>query len=1226
MRPSNMQLAVLSLFSAIFAFSTRANFDPAKFVMKNGEKVFGITVAETQGTFVIAGVKGAQTLSKRDVAVPGHWNAQAKAASQIVARIQSNVQSLNFSRVDEYLGELKQATDGFEAAAEPFLNQSLETALNRQECLRQAILYFRQEGEAVPPVVDMLKLALKVKGIVQDVGVQKRRMDNGLLVELISLHDDLLKDVGVPRNLRLQKDATIVAYRKLIVDCCSKMREDAVSLFSSKDRDQINELLATLQTAKQKTTAEFAVVFEPLITESAAVLKEQYRDPLPAITEKLFTFAEEWTNYQRVFKSAVQELANQNAYLNSLLPFVYGEKQAAIVELVNAEVVLNQAAVAAAIARRQLIERVRKEARDASVSLIKRDYSKARQALRSLTKEIAEQKLPKGDITKQIARELFEANARDILDRLRRSKELPLAELPVLLADGNAFLKDHGSNLGKLKLKKVSYENGLESLKGILAYRQRIVELKEKLENDKIGAWQRLKDMGTWMKGEGDTVVPSELSKTWPAFSTTASAKLSAELEAYFLQRPTGLGEAAVAALGELIEQLFATEQPDRALALVDKNLASADRKMRRTLLQRRVRVAQTYVKSGELGKAREIYDDIASKHPEFVKEFDLQGELLSLRVRKVDLLINSGQATQAVALLNTIIADNKHFAAERGLYKKAIELRVKMLNVEEQTAADLLQALDIVCADYPGQLKEVPEVVQAVDGEHNRFAVKWQSQEYVEAMAHYEHFLQTYPNLTKESRFAKVTASYIWRDVQRELDEANLANRPVPIVVVRGVGDLILKYPKTARDNKIDHLYVSLNMNHASHYEASYQIESAYERYSEMATQFPDIARDRNLDATIQRLQLRYTFARYLDPVGISYDSYFDWATGFMTLVIWPLFLLRAWWAGRKRGHMRYRFAQWGISFGLFVVLMALFIFGRLPYSLAFFIAFVVPEAIFQGLSLKTYRYFPLVYCERIIGIERTIVQLLKLPTIVTVFQRVRERIANDLFRREEDLPLLHDRVLYNIHQAVIISRAQPDKGEELLTLIQRQLENEVFVKDERWREHYHTCVFERAQLAMQRGNVQDAIQLFESDLEFDPKNANSLTEHRVLGELHFQASNYSQAASHIRVCLRIQGSSDKLWYQLGRSYFEVEDFAAACKCFGKIEEPSRDGLFFGARSYFHANQRTVALEWYQQLLKAHPTDGEAVYYMASSFAQQGEDRKALKLVALLKKSDTYF
>jgi tetratricopeptide (TPR) repeat protein len=276
--------------------------------------------------------------------------------------------------------------------------------------------------------------------------------------------------------------------------------------------------------------------------------------------------------------------------------------------------------------------------------------------------------------------------------------------------------------------------------------------------------------------------------------------------------------------------------------------------------------------------------------------------------------------------------------------------------------------------------------------------------------------------------------------------------------------------------------------------------------------------------------------------------------------------------------------------------------------------------------MSLKTYRYFPLVYCERIIGIERMIVQFLKLPIIVTRFQNIRERIANDLFRREEDLPLLHDRVLYNIHRAVILSRTEPDKGEELLTQIQGQLENEVFLKDQRWREHYHTCVFERAQLAMQRGNVEDAIQLFEADLEFDPKNANSLTEHRVLGELHFQAANYSRAALHIRVCLRIQGSSDKLWYQLGRSNFETKDFAAACKCFGKIEEPKRDGLFYGARSYFQANQRSTALEWYQQLLKAHPSDGEAVYYMASSFAQQGEDRKALKLVALLKKSDTYF
>jgi tetratricopeptide (TPR) repeat protein len=1228
MRPSNMRRVVLPLAYAVFATSAFANFDPVKFVMKNGDKVYGIMVAETQGTFVVTSPKGARTLAKRDVAVPGSWNPQAREASRIVDRINSNVASLNFSRIEEYLVELTGATGNFEEAAAPFINQPLATAFNRQDCLRQAVLYFRQKHDAVPPVMDMLKLVVKVQGIIGEVKTQKRRLRNDLLVELISLHDDLLKEVAVPRSRRLEKDAAINRYRELIKTCTSKMREVAVELYVGKDREQINQLLTTLQTAKQKETAEFAVVFEPLVTEVAAVVKKQYREPLPAITEKLFTFDEEWTEFQRTFNAAVQELAKENAYMNSLLPFVYGENTDAIGALVKAEVAANQAAVQGALARRQLIKQIRAAVRAASVALTKREYAVARKSLQALSKEIAEQKLPKGDITRQIVKELFEANARDILDRLRRSQELPLEELPVLLAEGQAFLKEHSTNLGKLKLKKVSYENGLESLKGILQYRQRIATLNANLAASRVVAWQSLKGMQAWMQGEGDTVVPSELSKTWPPFFAEASAKLSTEMEAYFLTGPTGLDGAAVAVLGELIEQLFNAEEQDRALALVDKNMASADRKMRRTLLVRRVRVAESYVEGGELEKAKEIYDNIAEKHPDFVREFDLQGQLLKLRVRKVDLLINSGQATQAVALLNEIIVDNKQFAVERGLYKKAIELRVKMLKSEEQSADDLLMALNSVCADYPGQMKEVPEVIRAVDGERSRFEVMWQKHKFVDAMAHYANFLKTFPNLSKEVRYAQTTAAYIWRDVQRELDKANLANKPVPIVVVRGVGDLIRKYPKTARESRIDHLYVSLNLNHASHYEASEEIPKAYERYSEMARQFPEIAADRNLDATLQRLQLRYTFAEYLEPVGISYDSYLylDWIAAILTIIIWPIFVIRTWWFGRKRGHARYRFAQLSISFAIFLLLMGLFIFGSFPFALAFFIAFVVPEAVFQGMSLKTYRYFPLVYCERIISVERTFVQFLKLPILVTVFQNMRERVANDLFRREEDLPLLHDRVLYNIHQAVIISRSQPDRGDELLLQIQGQLEAEVFAKDERWREHYHTCVFERAQLAMQRGNVEDAIELFEADLEFDPKNPNSLTEHRVLGELHFQAANYSRAASHIRVCLRIQGSSDKLWYQLGRSYFEVEDFAAACKCFGKIEGPDRDGLFYGARSYFHANQRTVALEWYQQLLKAHPNDGEAVYYMASSFAQQGEDRKALKLVALLKKSDTYF
>ncbi len=168
--------------------------------------------------------------------------------------------------------------------------------------------------------------------------------------------------------------------------------------------------------------------------------------------------------------------------------------------------------------------------------------------------------------------------------------------------------------------------------------------------------------------------------------------------------------------------------------------------------------------------------------------------------------------------------------------------------------------------------------------------------------------------------------------------------------------------------------------------------------------------------------------------------------------------------------------------------------------------------------------------------------------------------------------------------------------------------------------------CMRELGNVALTLGNAELTIECFMKDLETNPENPDVFTQRRILGELLFSQGKYDEASQYIRSCLATQGGSDKLWYQLGRCHFEAGRPDEAGKCFNSMLERTRDALFFGARAFFRSGERAGAIEWYQLLLKRDPNDTEAIYYMASCFAHQGQDRKAIKLVGLIPNGDRLY
>ncbi len=395
---------------------------------------------------------------------------------------------------------------------------------------------------------------------------------------------------------------------------------------------------------------------------------------------------------------------------------------------------------------------------------------------------------------------------------------------------------------------------------------------------------------------------------------------------------------------------------------------------------------------------------------------------------------------------------------------------------------------------------------------------------------------------------------------------------------LIKGLEDLIKNFPLQSSKNRLDIWFVDLKIARANDYIRTGQIVRAFEVFHELVETNPELINpDTNLEeknpntnkvkelkVRIDHLSWKYNLEKLLTPLGIALNNTYDIVALIFALLIWPFFLFQSYNTGKQKGHLGYRLIHCVVVFFIFLALQCAFVYGKYPFYKSFIFAFSLPIVFSHCLGFSTYLFFPLIYCERILNIETGINNFLTLPIFrkLGVAKKLAGVINQDIAKRKNDIPLLHDRTLYMIEKANYQSTINPEAGyESFLKLIQRL--NQVLVKSHTWKRHYSTCIYNLGAIAYHLENEQDAIQYLEQHLEYEPKH---IETRKMLVDLFYEKGKYDNAIPHLKVCLAAYGKDVAFWFKLGRCFFETGKFEAAFKCFTSIGAKDRDTLFYGA------------------------------------------------------------
>ena len=277
-----------------------------------------------------------------------------------------------------------------------------------------------------------------------------------------------------------------------------------------------------------------------------------------------------------------------------------------------------------------------------------------------------------------------------------------------------------------------------------------------------------------------------------------------------------------------------------------------------------------------------------------------------------------------------------------------------------------------------------------------------------------------------------------------------------------------------------------------------------------------------------------------------------------------------------------------------------------------------------FQVIGTSTHIFFPLVYYERLLAFERKILIFIKkiFSKKASSKNSIVGRLEKDILRRESDLPVLHDRMLYKIERTIQVSSSKPEKGYELFKKLQHRLDQEI-VKAETWKKHYSTCLYNLGAIANHLGRKEESLKYLYKHLEYDSK---SIDARSILSDLFFENEEFEEAIPHTKVCLTAYGNNDTYWFRLGYCYFKIDNYISAYKCFSSMKNRDRNSFFFEARSYSRAGEFERAIESYQILLKHYPKDSDAIFYLASTLAHHGADKKATQIIGLIQEDDPYY
>ncbi len=1217
-----ISLAIFQL--SPLSFATTITVQP--FQLNDGSKIWGVVVRQDSRTFTVALPDEIITIKRRDIAIPGSMSTEAYNVNQLLTMIETTIENEELERVTRMLDPLAESIHEFEEMAKPFIDSNIETPQKKEDCLRRAIAFYHLKRKGFPASIRALKLSKNTIDLERKFEITRGAVRPSLLGEIISAKSEFSKLDALTDKAERSKVEALETLSRLYKETFNGLRRKAMERFSASRRSsKLLKLLTTLAEGAD-TPADYQSDFSELIKAALIVVAES-RDRLNLIAAESLTQTEGTILMQKMLSQRVSELRSVNKFLVSAKRLAFGSEKDSLIASLAQQLKLNEDALESAASKKSVISQTRSDLRQAMLMLQKGQADAAYAQFQKLNADVVDSQLPPGEIRTAIENGLTESYANVLLNRMRNPESFGTGELEQLVTDSEAFVNETSDQLADFDISTIAFRKLIGDTANYRMYKVRYDNVINNLSASPLSNWSRIMAMSNWLETVDSDIHPDAL-KRWDQFCDEHEMSICKDAVAAFLKDRTALNSDDWKMYKSFVQIYLDTNELDTAVGLIQTGIGllsatGGSEALLKELLILLSDAAGSYVTSHNLERALELYQSIEGQFPEFSEEYSVGDKVSAQLLALGKSALADGLTRRALELFVTLADRYPAFAERERLYDKIIDLQTARLTVNGRKDTRVVaKILDDICAKYSGYVNNISIIRDTGLKVVDRFDQVWSGGNYDQAVSEYLEFESEFPAFSKETGLIRQIIRRIGSKVYRILQETRKLGKPMPNSLILALQELTQKYPVISHENKVDLLFVDVKLQRANEFIRTGQVVRAFEIFGEILDSNPDIAQDKNLHLLMEKLKWKYNIERIFTPIGIT--GALDWLAFAITLLLWPLLLYRATVQGREKGHLYYRWVHFTTTFVIFLTLVTCFLFGKYPYYKAFALGFILPQGVFLCFGFATYLCFPLIYCERFLVFERAVVGFINRSWLrrILLFRKYIGIVQRDIDRRENDLPLLHDRTLYKIEKASHLASLKPEKGQEQFNKIVNRLKQEL-VKTTSWKKNYAVCLYNLGAIADHLGQKEEALNYLTEHLEFEPKH---IETRRILGELLYEKREFDKAIRHIKVCLAAYGRDEILWFKLGRCFFETGNYVAAYKCFASTKSTDRDTYFYAARSYSKAGELEKAVTWYQKLLKQHPHDSEAIYYLAISFSENSEDQKALKIINLLKQDDPYF
>ena len=1195
------------------------------FQMKNGSKVWAVLVRKFDNKLVLAGPFTIQEVPRKDVISGfGGMSVEAAKIDELLTIIEEAIDRAKFQRAELKLEPLEKAILEFEKTAKPFVEARVDTPYQRKECLKQAIEYYHKQKSTFPFSIKCLKLIEKFESL--ELTSARSIYAEQDVLDLISIRNELEKLDNLTPRIERDKEEALTKIQDIFLTAYGYLKFDAIERFTRQgETTKILDLFFLLKTGRGSTKTHERKM-EELVNECLTFSTDSRNKLSSAIDTLLTTIGDSRDEDGRKYGKIVSDVKKITRLLEEISDLVFGSREKELRARIASAIRSNNLVVDSGSSYKDQNTEIRSDLRQAELLFEKQDYREAYEEYQRVKEMVLDSNLPGGEILDKIDDGLIKSKAMQLLTELRNPAAKSADEVNQLSLEAEEFLRLNGHRLSAYNISSTSIEKGIEQIKSYRKFLLRYDDLRNNIDSDFLQTWSRAALMSRWLQSLGGSIPEVALS-TWDKFLEENENDLYTNAVTEFFNRYTTIDSKESKVIISFVRNRLNRGDPQGAFKVLgqslfimeDQTLDALKKELQSLVLETVVQ----FTKIGEQQKVQSMYEMIKKVDPDFADTILDSDNIRSQLVKLAEWYLAEKHFSQALATYESIVTDHPEYAIRENIYEKILDLHFAIDENSESGLEDALTIIESVCKKYPGFIGEIPRVKKRSEEIVQQLDSLWRPGNYSKAVDACLSFQKSYPHFMKETKIVNQAFEKIATKVSATSQTLSSgSDKTVSKSLIGALRELTQNFPSISHENKLDVAFVDLKLYVADKFLKNGQVRRAFGVYNEILTKYKDIGEEKRLDKKMERLKWKYKIETVFAPIGITRLK--DWIVFVLVLLAWPVLFFHSYRLGKKKGHLRYRLIHFVTVFSIFLVLVCGFIYGRYSFFNAFLFAFALPAICFQFIGTSTHTFFPLVYYERLLTVEKRVLNVIrkfskkgKSPQNAAV-----KRLENDIARRENDLPILHDRMLYKIEKAIHISSSKPEKGYELFLGLLRRLDQEM-VKTETWKKHYGTCLYNLGVLANHLGNTEEALKYLNKHLEYDKKSVDARS---ILSEIALESGDFREAIPHLKVCLSAYGNNDTYWFRLGQCYFETANYTSAYKCFSSLRKKDRKSLFFEARSYSRAGKLDRAVESYQTLLKHNSKDSEAIYYLASTLAYHGEDKKATKITSLVNDEDPYY